>query len=41
MPSENELVDATREGLRLAASRGVVAIHDKDGWLGAPGSSSG
>ena len=21
----------------IAASRGVVAIHDKDGWLGAPG----
>ena len=37
MPSENEFVEATREGLRLAASRGVVAIHDKDGWLGAPG----
>jgi predicted amidohydrolase YtcJ len=37
MPSEDEFVDATREGLRLAASRGVVAIHDKDGWLGAPG----
>ncbi|HEU0247922.1 MAG TPA: amidohydrolase [Gaiellaceae bacterium] len=33
---EGELVDATREGLRIAASRGVVAIHDKDGWLGAP-----
>ena len=30
-------MDATREGLRIAASRGVVAIHDKDGWLGAPG----
>ncbi|HWN21227.1 MAG TPA: amidohydrolase family protein, partial [Gaiellaceae bacterium] len=27
----------TREGLRLANSRGVGAIHDKDGWLGAPG----
>ena len=37
MPSEDEFVDATRAGLRLAASRGVVAIHDKDGWLGAPG----
>src|SRR5207247_5938904 len=23
-------------GLRLAASRGVTAVHDKDGWLGAP-----
>jgi predicted amidohydrolase YtcJ len=36
MPGEDEFVDATRDGLRLAASRGVVAIHDKDGWLGAP-----
>src|SRR5262245_56447203 len=34
--SDHEWVDATRDGLRLAASRGVVAIHDKDGWLGAP-----
>jgi hypothetical protein len=25
-----------REGLRIAASRGVTAVHDKDGWLGAP-----
>jgi predicted amidohydrolase YtcJ len=33
---EDELVDATRDGLRVAPSRGVVAIHDKDGWLGAP-----
>ena len=24
-----------REGLRVAASRGVTAVHDKDGWLGA------
>jgi predicted amidohydrolase YtcJ len=32
---EDELVEATREGLRLAASRGVGAVHDKDGWLGA------
>jgi predicted amidohydrolase YtcJ len=37
MPSEDEFVDATRDGLRIAAARGVVAIHDKDGWLGAPG----
>jgi predicted amidohydrolase YtcJ len=37
MPSEDEFVEATREGLRIAASRGVTAIHDKDGWLGAPG----
>jgi predicted amidohydrolase YtcJ len=34
--SDEEWVDATREGMRLANSRGVVAIHDKDGWLGAP-----
>jgi predicted amidohydrolase YtcJ len=37
LPSEDEFVEATREGLRVAASRGVVAVHDKDGWLGAPG----
>ena len=24
-----------RRGLKLAASRGVTAVHDKDGWLGA------
>jgi predicted amidohydrolase YtcJ len=35
--SFDEWVEATRAGLRLAASRGVGAIHDKDGWLGAPG----
>ena len=29
-------VAAMREGLRIAASRGVTAVHDKDGWLGAP-----
>lgn len=33
---EDEWVDATREGMRIAATRGVTAIHDKDGWLGAP-----
>ncbi|HZO49754.1 MAG TPA: amidohydrolase [Gaiellaceae bacterium] len=32
---EDEWVDATREGIRVAHSRGVVAVHDKDGWLGA------
>ena len=37
MPSEDEFVEATRDGLRTAAARGVVAVHDKDGWLGAPG----
>ncbi|HYN91807.1 MAG TPA: amidohydrolase [Thermoleophilaceae bacterium] len=34
-PTVDEMVDASREGMRVAASRGVVAIHDKDGWLGA------
>ena len=34
-PSVEEMLEASREGLRVAASRGVVAIHDKDGWLGA------
>ena len=35
--SLDEWVEATRAGLKLASSRGVGAIHDKDGWLGAPG----
>jgi predicted amidohydrolase YtcJ len=35
LPSMDEMVEASREGLRVAASRGVTAIHDKDGWLGA------
>ena len=33
--SDDEWVGATREGMKLANSRGAVAIHDKDGWLGA------
>ncbi|MHB1241981.1 MAG: amidohydrolase [Gaiellaceae bacterium] len=37
LTSEDEWVEATRAGLKLANSRGVGAIHDKDGWLGAPG----
>jgi predicted amidohydrolase YtcJ len=36
LPSDDEFVDAMRKGLRIAASRGVTAVHDKDGWLGAP-----
>jgi predicted amidohydrolase YtcJ len=28
-------LEAMRAGLRLAAARGVTAVHDKDGWLGA------
>jgi predicted amidohydrolase YtcJ len=34
-PTVEEMVAASREGLRIAAARGVTAIHDKDGWLGA------
>jgi predicted amidohydrolase YtcJ len=34
-PTEDEMVEACREGIPLALARGVVAIHDKDGWLGA------
>jgi len=34
--SDEEYVDAMREGMRVAAARGVTAVHDKDGWLGAP-----
>jgi len=30
-----EMVEASRAGMRLANARGVTAIHDKDGWLGA------
>ena len=33
--SEDEYVAATRDGIKLANARGVGAIHDKDGWLGA------
>jgi predicted amidohydrolase YtcJ len=36
-PTEDELVEASRDGIRLANSRGVTAVHDKDGWLGALG----
>jgi predicted amidohydrolase YtcJ len=35
MPSPDELLEACRAGLRVAASRGVTAIHDKDGWVGS------
>jgi predicted amidohydrolase YtcJ len=30
-----EYLDAMGDGLRVVASRGVTAVHDKDGWLGA------
>jgi predicted amidohydrolase YtcJ len=36
-PSDEESVEAMRDGLRVAASRGVTAVHDKDGWRGALG----
>jgi predicted amidohydrolase YtcJ len=32
---DDEWVAAMREGLRIAAARGVTSVHDKDGWLGA------
>ena len=35
--TQDEWVEATRAGVKLANSRGVCAIHDKDGWLGSPG----
>jgi predicted amidohydrolase YtcJ len=33
--TDDEYVEAMRSGMKLAASRGVTAVHDKDGWLGA------
>jgi predicted amidohydrolase YtcJ len=32
---DEEYVEAMRAAMRLAASRGVTSVHDKDGWLGA------
>jgi predicted amidohydrolase YtcJ len=34
-PTMDEMVDASRDAMPIANSRGVTAIHDKDGWLGA------
>jgi predicted amidohydrolase YtcJ len=34
---DEEYVEAMREGVRVAAGRGVTCVHDKDGWLGAIG----
>ena len=31
----DEYVEAMRDAIKLANSRGVTAVHDKDGWLGA------
>jgi predicted amidohydrolase YtcJ len=36
LASDDEYVDVMREGLKIVAARGVTAVHDKDGWLGAP-----
>ena len=36
-PTEDEMVEASREGVRIAVARGVTSVHDKDGWLGALG----
>jgi len=33
--SDEEYLAAMRAGVKLASSRGVTAVHDKDGWLGA------
>jgi len=33
---EDEWLEVTRAGVKLASSRGVTAVHDKDGWIGAP-----
>jgi predicted amidohydrolase YtcJ len=34
-PTEDEMVEASREAMHIAVARGVTAVHDKDGWLGA------
>src|SRR3954469_11712862 len=31
--SDGEYLEALHEGLKIASSRGVTAIHDKDGWI--------
>jgi predicted amidohydrolase YtcJ len=33
--TEDDMVEASRAGIKLANARGVTAVHDKDGWLGA------
>ena len=33
--SDDEYLKAMRAGMKVSASRGVTAVHDKDGWLGA------
>ena len=34
---DDEYVEAMRAGVKLAHTRGVTCVHDKDGWLGAAG----
>jgi predicted amidohydrolase YtcJ len=34
-PTTEEMVEASRDAIRIANSRGVTSVHDKDGWLGA------
>ena len=33
--TDDEYVDAMAEGIDVAQRRGVTAVHDKDGWIGA------
>jgi predicted amidohydrolase YtcJ len=33
--TDDEYVEAMRSAIKLANARGVTAVHDKDGWLGA------
>jgi predicted amidohydrolase YtcJ len=33
--ADSEYLEAMRAGVRIVAARGVTAVHDKDGWLGA------
>jgi hypothetical protein len=33
--ADEEYLEAMRAGMKLANARGVTAVHDKDGWLGA------
>ena len=35
LTGDDEYLEAMRVGIALAHSRGVTAVHDKDGWLGA------
>jgi predicted amidohydrolase YtcJ len=35
LTTDDEYVEAMRDGVKIANARGVTAVHDKDGWLGA------